>query len=90
MMVFLRTLPNTLWWITALPGGGGVLHSDWHRRGLGAAPFRSGRLLTEFIVTVVFLGIPLGIGWYGRQRDSLWYTGGGLFLFVAMARIFFF
>ena len=62
---------------------------------VGIAVARSGGmsielLLAEFMFTLVFLAIPLGIGWYGRQRNSLWYTGGGLFLLLAMWRIFFF
>ena len=89
MMVFLRTLPNTIWGITAFLAVVAFFTQ------IGIAVARSGAvsvgmLLTEFIFTLVFLAIPLGIGWYGRQRGSLWYTGGGLFLLVAMARIFFF
>ena len=89
MMAFLRSLPNTLWGITAFLAvvafftqiGIAVARS-------GAVPV--GRLLAEFIVTLAFLAVPLGIGWYGRQRGSLWYTGGSLFLFIVRARIFFF
>jgi hypothetical protein len=89
MIAFLRTLPNTLWWITAFLAVVAFFTQ------IGIAVARSGavsvgRLLAEFVVTLVLLAIPLGIGWYGRQRGSLWYTGGGLFLLVAMARIFFF
>jgi hypothetical protein len=89
MMAFLRTLPNTLWWITAFLAVVAFFTQ------IGIAVARSGavsvgRLLAEFVVTIVLLAIPISIGWYGRQRGSLWYTGGGLFLLVAMARIFFF
>jgi hypothetical protein len=89
MMAFLRTLPNTLWWITAF------LSALAFFTQIGIAVARSGavsvgRLLTEFVFTVVLLAIPLGIGWYGRQRNSLWHTAGGLLLLLAMARIFFF
>jgi hypothetical protein len=89
MMAFLRTLPNTLWWITAFLAVVAFFTQ------IGIAVARSGavsvgRLLAEFVVTIVLLAIPIGIGWYCRQRGSLWYTGGGLFLLVAMARIFFF
>ena len=89
MMAFLRSLPNTLWWTTVFL----VVVAIFTQIGIAVA--RSGsvsvqRLLAEFVVTLVLLAIPLGISWHGRQRGSLWYTGGGLFLFVAMARIFFF
>jgi hypothetical protein len=89
MMAFLRTLPNTLWWITAFLAVVAFFTQ------IGIAVARSGAvslelLLAEFIFTLVFLAVPIGIGWYGRQRNSIWYTGGGLFLLVAMARIFFF
>ena len=89
MMAFLRTLPNALWWITAF------LSALAFFTQIGIAVARSGavsvgRLLTEFVVTVVLLAIALGIGWYGRQRNSLWHTAGGLLLLLAMARIFFF
>jgi len=89
MMTFLRSLPNTLWWITAFLAVVAFFTQ------IGIAVARSGavsvgRLLTEFVFTVVLLAIPLGIGWYGRQRGSLWHTAGGLLLFLAMARIFFF
>ena len=89
MLTFLRTLPNTLWWITLFLAVVAFFTQ------VGIAVARSGAvsvgmLLAEFIFTLVFLAIPLGIGWYGRQRGSLWYTGCGLFLLVAMARIFFF
>ena len=89
MMAFLRSLPNTLWWITLFLGVVAFFTQ------VGIAVARSGAvsvqlLLAEFVFTLVFLSIPLGISWYGRQRASLWYTAGGLFLLVAMARIFFF
>ena len=89
MMALLRTLPNTLWWITLFLAVVAFFTQ------IGIAVARSGAvsvgmLVTEFIFTLVFLAIPLGIGWYGRQRNSLWHTGGGLFLLLAMARIFFF
>jgi hypothetical protein len=89
MMAFLRSLPNTLWWITAFLAVVAVFTQ------IGIAVARSGAvpvgmLLAEFIFTLVFLAVPLGIGWYGRQRGSLWYTGGSLVLFIVMARIFFF
>jgi hypothetical protein len=89
MMAFLRTLPNTLWWITLFLAVVAFFTQ------IGIAVARSGAvsvesLLAEFIFTLVFLAIPLGIAWYGRQRGSLWYAAGGLFLLFAMARIFFF
>ena len=89
MMAFLRTLPNTLWWITLFLAVVAFFTQ------IGIAVARSGAvsvgmLVTEFIFTLVFLAVPLGIGWYGRQRGSLWHTAGGLFLLLAMARIFFF
>lgn len=89
MMAFLQTLPNTLWWITLFLAVVAFFTQ------IGIAVARSGAvslelLLAEFIFTLVFLAIPIGIAWYGRQRNSIWYTGGGLFLLVAMARIFFF
>jgi hypothetical protein len=89
MMALLRTLPNTLWWITAFL----AVVAFFTQIGIAVARSGSvsvGMLLTEFIFTIVLLAIPLGIGWYGRQRNSLWHTGGGLFLLLAMARIFFF
>jgi hypothetical protein len=89
MMAFLRTLPNTLWWITAFL----VVIAFFTQIGIAVARSGSvsvGRLLAEFVFTVVLLAIPLGISWYGRQRRSPWHTGGGLFLLLAMARIFFF
>ena len=89
MMAFLRTLPNTLWWITVFLAGVAFFTQ------VGVAVARSGAvslelLLFEFVFTLVFLALPLGIAWYGRERNSLWYTGGGLFLLLAMWRIFFF
>ena len=89
MLSFMRTLPNTLWWITLFLAVVAFFTQ------VGIAVARSGAvsvnlLLAEFIFTLIFLAIPIGISWYGRQRGSLWYTGGGLFLLVAMARIFFF
>ena len=89
MMAFLRSLPNALWWITAFL----AVVAFFTQIGIAVARSGSvsvGRLLAEFIVTVVLLAVPLGIAWYGRQRHSLWHTGGGLFLLLAMARIFFF
>jgi hypothetical protein len=89
MKAFLRTLPNTLWSITAFL----AVVAFFTQIGIAVARSGSvsvGRLLAEFIVTVVLLAIPLGISWYGRQRRSLWHAGGGLFLLLAMARIFFF
>ena len=83
MMAFLRTLPNTLWWITLFL----AVVAFFTQIGIAVSVEL---LLAEFVFTLVFLAIPLGIAWYGRQRGSLWYTGGGLFLLVAMARIFFF
>ncbi len=89
MMAFLRTLPNTLWWTTIFLAGVALFVQ------IGIAVARSGAvsvelLLAEFVFTLVFLALPVAIAWYGRQRGSLWYTGGGLFLLVAMTRIFFF
>ncbi|MBA2596083.1 MAG: hypothetical protein M3Q50_13945 [Chloroflexota bacterium] len=89
MMVFFRSLPNTLWWITLF------LAVIAFFTQIGIAVARSGavslaQLLGEFVFTVVLLALPVAIAWYGRQRKSLWYAGGGLFLLVAMARIFFF
>ena len=89
MVSFFRTLPNTLWWLTAFLAVVAFFTQ------IGIAVARSGAvsvelLLAEFVFTLVFLAIPLGIAWYGRQRGSIWHAGGGLFLLVAMARIFFF
>jgi hypothetical protein len=89
MLAFLRTLPNTLWWITLFLAVVAFFTQ------VGIAVARSGAvsvnlLLSEFVFTLIFLSIPLAIAWYGRQRRSIWYTGGGLFLLLAMARIFFF
>jgi hypothetical protein len=89
MKAFLRTLPETLWRLTVLLAVVAFLTQ------IGVAVARSGAvsielLLAEFVFTLVFLALPLGIGWYGRERNSIWYTGGGLFLLVAMWRIFFF
>lgn len=89
MMAFIRSLPNTLWWLTI------VLAAVAFFTQVGIAVARSGAvslelLAAEFVFTVVFLALPVGIAWYGRQRRSLWYTGGGLLLLVAMWRIFFF
>lgn len=86
---FVRSLPDTLWRITVFLAVVAFFTQ------VGIAVARSGGmsielLLAEFVFTLVFLAIPLGIGWYGRARNSLWYTGGGLFLLLAMARIFFF
>ena len=89
LKAFLRTLPETLWRLTVLLAVVAFLTQ------IGVAVARSGAvsielLLAEFVFTLVFLALPLGIGWYGRERNSLWYTGGGLFLLAAMWRIFFF
>ncbi len=89
MLTFLRTLPNTLWWLTLFLAVVAFFTQ------IGIAVARSGAvsielLLAEFVFTLLFLAIPIAIAWYGRQRNSLWYTSGGLFLLVAMARIFFF
>ena len=89
MMELIRSLPNTLWWITVF------LATMAFFAQVAIAVARSGAvslelLLLEFVVTLVLLALPLGIAWYGRERNSLWYSGGGLFLLLAMARIFFF
>ncbi len=89
MKAFLHTLPDTIWRITMF------LAIVAFFTQIGIAVARSGAvsvelLLFEFVFTLIFLALPLGIGWYGRERNSLWYTGGGLFLLLAMARIFFF
>lgn len=89
LKAFLRSLPDTLWRITV------ILAVVAFFTQIGVAVARSGAvsielLLAEFVFTLVFLALPLGIGWYGRERNSLWYTGGGLFLLLAMWRIFFF
>lgn len=89
LKAFLRTLPDTLWRLTVILAIVAFLTQ------IGVAVARSGAvsielLLAEFVFTLVFLALPLGIGWYGRERNSLWYTGGGLFLLLAMWRIFFF
>lgn len=89
LKAFLRTLPETLWRLTV------ILAVVAFFTQVGVAVARSGAvsielLLAEFVFTLVFLALPLGIGWYGRERNSLWYTGGGLFLLLAMWRIFFF
>ena len=60
MMAFLRTLPNTLWWITLFLAVVAFFTQ------IGIAVARSGAvslgsLLAEFIFTLVFLAIPLGI-----------------------------
>src|SRR5919112_5309554 len=82
MMAFLRTLPNTLWWITLFLAVVAFFTQ------IGIAMARSGAvsvgmLLTEFVFTLVFLAIPLGIGWYGPQPGSLPHTPGRLFLPLA-------
>ena len=89
MMAFLRSLPNTLWWITLFLAVVAFFTQ------VGIAVARSGAvsvelLLAEFVFTLSFLAIPLVIAWYDRQRRSRWYAAGGLFLLLAMARIFFF
>lgn len=89
MKAFLRSLPETLWRLTV------ILAVVAFFTQVGVAVARSGAvsielLLAEFVFTLIFLALPLGIGWYGRERNSLWYTGGGLFLLLAMWRIFFF
>ncbi len=89
LKAFLRTLPDTLWRLTVILAIVAFLTQ------IGVAVARSGAvsielLLAEFVFTLVFLALPLGISWYGRERNSLWYTGGGLFLLLAMWRIFFF
>ena len=66
MMAFLRTLPNTLWWITAF------LSALAFFTQIGIAVARSGavsvgRLLTEFVVTVVLLAIPT---WHRLVRPA--------------------
>jgi hypothetical protein len=89
MIAFLRTLPNTLWWITLTFAIVAALTQ------VGIAVARSGAvavemLLAEFTFTIVLLALPVGIAWRGRQEGSLWYACGGLFLLVTMAKIFFF
>jgi hypothetical protein len=89
MIAFLRTLPNTLWWITL------TLAIVAFFTQIAIAVARSGAvgvelLLAEFTFTVAFLALPVGIAWRGRQQGSLWYAVGGLFLLLVMARIFFF
>jgi hypothetical protein len=89
MMAFLRTLPNTLWWITLSLAVVALLTQ------IAIALARSGavgveQLLAEFAFTLAFLAIPVGIAWRGRQEGSLWYAGGALVLLGALAKIFFF
>jgi hypothetical protein len=89
MLAFLRTLPNTLWWITL----GLAIVATLTQVAIAIA--RSGmiaveQLLAEVTFTIVLLALPVGIAWRGRQEGSLWYACGGLFLLVTMAKIFFF
>jgi hypothetical protein len=89
MLAFLRSLPNTLWWIT-LSLAVVALFTQ-----IAIAMARSGAvavetLLAEFTFTLAFLALPVGIAWRGRQEGSLWYAAGALVLLGTMAKIFFF
>jgi len=89
MVAFLRSLPNTLWWVTLFFA---VLAFFTQ---IAIAVARSSTvsvtsLLLEFLATLLFLSLPLYIAWRGKQRGSLWYAVGALVLLVAFARIFFF
>jgi hypothetical protein len=89
MIVFLRTLPNTLWWITLSLAVVAMLTQ------IAVAMARSGavsveQLLAEFVFTLAFLALPVGIAWRGRQEGSLWYAAGALVLLLALGKVFFF
>jgi hypothetical protein len=89
MAAFFRTLPNTLWWITLALAIVALLTQ------IAVAVARSGavsveQLLAEFVFTLAFLVLPVGIAWRGRQQGSLWYAAGALVLLLALAKIFFF
>jgi len=85
----LRTLPTRLWWVTLFF----AVLAFFTQMAIAVA--RSGvvaweLLLAEFTFTIVLLALPVGVAWKGKQENSLWYAGGGLFLLAVMARIFFF
>jgi hypothetical protein len=89
MITFLRSLPNTLWWVTLFL----AIMAFFSQIAIAVA--RSGSvamqsLLAEFSVTVVLLALPVGIAWRGKQQGSVWYAVVGLVLLAAFARIFFF
>jgi hypothetical protein len=89
MFAFLRTLPNTLWWVTLSFAGLALVTQ------LAIVVARSGstsreQLLLEFALTVALLAFPVGIAWRGRQQGSLWYACGALVLLITMGKIFFF
>lgn len=88
MLTFLRTLPQRLWWVTLSLAGFAVLAQ------IAVALARSGSvsaqtLLTEFILSLALLAVPVGIAWRGRQEGSLWYATGALVLLVVLGKIFF-
>jgi hypothetical protein len=89
MRTFFRSLPERIWWVTLILAGLAVFAQ------LGLAYARSGTtplemLLPEFLLTLVFLALPIYTAWRARREGSLWYACGALVLFVALARIFFF
>ncbi len=89
MSTFMRSLPERIWWVTLILAGLAVVDQ------LGLAYARSSSasletLLAEFLLTLVFLALPIYTAWRARQEGSLWYACGALVLFVALARIFFF
>jgi hypothetical protein len=89
MSTFLRSLPERIWFVTLILTGLAVITQ------LGLAYARSGTtsreaLLAEFVLTLVFLALPVFTAWRARQEGSLWYACGALVLFVALAKIFFF
>lgn len=89
MAAFIRSLPDTLWWVTLFFAVLAFLTQ------IAIYFARSGsvsiaQLLAEFVVTVALLALPVGIAWRGKQQRSLWYALIALILLVAFARIYFF
>jgi hypothetical protein len=89
MFSFLRTLPDTIWWVT-LAFAGLALVTQIAIVVARSSSTNMTQLLLEFALTVALLALPVGIAWQGRQRGSLWYACGALVLLVTMGKIFFF
>lgn len=89
MRGFFRGLPETLWRATVVLAALAFVVQIAIAIGRSAEVTVSW-LLFELTVTIAFLALPLAIAWRGKRDDSVWYAGGGLFLLLALWKIFFF
>ena len=89
MRTFIRNLPNNLWNVTVFV----AVLAFFTQIAISLA--RSGavpgtQLVLEFILTAALLCIPVALAWFGKQRQTAWYSLGAIVVLLAFARVFFF